>query len=339
MPTSVVLLVSALPPSRCGVANYAAEHLQRLREEGEEVTTISPLADSTANLHIDLRSIFGCLSSLIRLWCCKPKGIFLHYADIHFFPWRVRIPILRGICRLLQSCLLRRIGSSAPHSLLVIHEIYTNADMPPFARWTRQNGFIGFDEIAFHTDAMRRDFLHRFPGIPIERTSIIEHSRYMVRKFTGTREDARRKLELPETGRILICLGFIHQTKGFHDAVEAFKIAGPSTDTSLHIIGNMHEQRADDALYAEFFRLRCSETPGVHMHEGWIDDEVFDAWLAAADLVILPYLGVASSGVGARASIYDKPLIIRNLPNLTEQFPDAITFDSTEELAHCLRMS
>jgi glycosyltransferase involved in cell wall biosynthesis len=334
--SSDFVMVSPLPPSRCGIASYAAEHLQRLREDDKDVTTISPLTDSDADLHLDLTKISSCLSSLLRLRRCKPNESFVHYADIQFFPWRVRIPLLRGLCRILQSCLLRHFGKCGRHSILVMHEIYLDADMPPFARWTRRNAFMGFHEIAFHTEVMRDAFLQRFPEIPHEQTSIIEHSRFMCRKFHGTRDDARRMLQLPATGRILICLGFIHRTKGFHEAVEAFKMAGPCPDSNLHIIGNMHDKSADDALYAKSLRLLCGETPGVHLHEGWLDDETFDAWLAAADMILLPYLGVASSGVGARASIYGTPLVIRNLPNLTEQFPHARAFGTVPDLARIL---
>jgi len=333
MSSRSVLLVSPLPPSRCGVASYAGEHLARLRAEKKEILTISMMSDSTADLHVDFSSPFSCLRALWKLGRCRFEEVIVHYADIQFFPWRVRVPFTRGLCRILQSWLCHRIGRRSRHSVMVIHEMFTSADLPTSALRTREYAFSGFDEIAFHTDSMRQDFLKCFPRINPQHTTIIEHARFMCRKFHGTRTEARSRLGLPANGRVLLCLGFIHEAKGFHDAVTAFIAAMPGPDTSLHLVGNIHEQRPSEAAYAESLRRLCSSHPGLHLHEGWLDDVTFDTWLAAADLVLLPYLGVTSSGVGARASIYGTPLIIRNLPNLTEQFPDARVFHTLEEFA------
>ena len=64
---------------------------------------------------------------------------------------------------------------------------------------------------------------------------------------------------------------------------------------------------------------------------------VFVYCLIAVDLLFLPYRGVASSGVGARAELYGCPIVIRALPNLTDQFPRASMFTESEKLLEIMK--
>ena len=63
-----------------------------------------------------------------------------------------------------------------------------------------------------------------------------------------------------------------------------------------------------------------------------LNDEEFDRWIQAADMVLLPYRTISSSGVAARASLYGKKLILRDLPAFREEYPEAVFFKTEEEL-------
>lgn len=43
-------------------------------------------------------------------------------------------------------------------------------------------------------------------------------------------------------------------------------------------------------------RALVAATPGAMLREGYLSDETFDVWLVAADLVVLPYRHIWSSG-------------------------------------------
>lgn len=331
--SKVITIFSPLPPSRCGIATYAGEHRLRLETDGYQVRTISMLPDSEAETHIDLTSFRSCLKALVHAWQRDRCELVVHYADGLFFPRQQLGPVSRRICRLLHTQLLRTMAQRSSQSRIVIHEILTRTDLPWFNNWTRRFAFCAFDEIAFHTDSMRRQFLGRFPEIPREKTVLVEHTQFMLPHYRGSRNEARAELGLSACSTIFLCSGFLHRYKGFHDAVEAFSlIQTHSAAAELHLVGSSFPNQHECQAYADELASLCANVPQVFLHQDYLDDRAFDRWLAAADVLLLPYLGVASSGVGARASLYDTRLIIRNLTNLVEQFPEAEIFATTAEL-------
>ena len=180
---------------------------------------------------------------------------------------------------------------------------------------------------------MRNDFLKRFKRITREQTTVVEHTQFMRRRFEGNRAQAREKLGLPASNLILLCMGFFQESKGFHDVVTAFEKTGPGHKMQLHVVGSAQPDNSHIAAYTVSFRTQCSRTPDVFLREEYLDDLMFDTWLAAADVLLLPYLGVASSGVGARASLYGTALVVRKIDTLIEQFPEAETFETITELS------
>src|ERR671935_156480 len=60
-------------------------------------------------------------------------------------------------------------------------------------------------------------------------------------------------------------------------------------------------------------------TPGVELLDRYVPDEEFDAWIAAADAVVLPYRRAWSSGVLARAQTIGTPAIVSDVGGLADQ--------------------
>jgi hypothetical protein len=71
----------------------------------------------------------------------------------------------------------------------------------------------------------------------------------------------------------------------------------------------------------------------VFRHKGFVSDELFDRWIVASDVVVLPYRHVWSSGVLERAALYDKAVIATRIGGLAEQAAarDAITFVTDDD--------
>jgi hypothetical protein len=67
--------------------------------------------------------------------------------------------------------------------------------------------------------------------------------------------------------------------------------------------------------------------------EQYVTDELFDTWLMASDCVIVPYREIWSSGVAARAKLFNKPIIASNVGGLKDQLGGKdIIFNDDEEL-------
>jgi hypothetical protein len=55
------------------------------------------------------------------------------------------------------------------------------------------------------------------------------------------------------------------------------------------------------------------------VHEQYVSDEEFDRWIVAADVVVLPYRHIWSSGVIERAALYDRAVIASRVGGLDAQ--------------------
>jgi glycosyltransferase involved in cell wall biosynthesis len=332
-----ILVVSTFPPTKCGVGTYAAEQVARLVEAGNSVTKVAMAVDSSADRIYNFRTIQGLFQWLIFCARASFDEVYVHYADNFYFPYSKKKTPAGPLRHFLQALALYIVGKrSKTGGHLVFHEFMGRGSLTTKLRLVRSFAFRGFSNLDFHTTTNIDDFLQSYPNIQNNRTHIIGHSQNMTKRFRGTKDDARRALYLPLDKKVFLCLGFITPSKGFERAVEAFQQAA-LPDAEIHVVGSLQSEHPHLVEYAENLRAQAEQTLGVYLHAGFLTDEAFDQWLCAADLLILPYRSIVSSGVGARASLYGAPLAVSNLPSLVQQFPTASVFASPEELADQLR--
>ena len=82
----------------------------------------------------------------------------------------------------------------------------------------------------------------------------------------------------------------------------------------------------------------AAATPGVTGRPGFVSDDEFDAWLVAADVVVLPYRRIWSSGVLERAALYDRPVIATSVGGLPEQArANTVVVDDDDGLVRAMR--
>jgi glycosyltransferase involved in cell wall biosynthesis len=149
-----------------------------------------------------------------------------------------------------------------------------------------------------------------------------------------SRREARRHLGIPEDETLLVCPGFLHPDKGFDRAVHAFRGNGKRR---LCIVGSVRDPTPSNLEYAERLRQLAERTRGVDLVDSYVDDGAFDAWIAAADAVILPYRRSWSSGVLARAQAIGTPAIVTAVGGLPEQAsPTDVVVGDDDELAAAL---
>ena len=109
----------------------------------------------------------------------------------------------------------------------------------------------------------------------------------------------------------------------------------------LYVVGSIRVPEPEVLRYRDEMVEQWKASPGrVRLIEQFVDDRRFDMWLKAADVVILPYLEICSSSVGARAGVLGARLWIRSQPNLLGQFAGREVvvfrdFDHLRELFAC----
>jgi glycosyltransferase involved in cell wall biosynthesis len=305
-----ILMVTPYPPVRDGIAAYAVQAVAALRREQHEVEVLSP-GPSAAHHHLDLLGPRGPLG-LARRVGGYDKVLIQFHPDI-FYPV-ASTPLRHAMVSLALLAVVR----AARRTEVVVHEIDY--------RVGRRRGLDGLaarrlwrriDRVFLHTELERQQLVDAF-GVPPARTAVIDHGAHFVRRTAMTREAARRSLGIPDGELVFLAIGFIQPHKAFDRAVRAFADLGAGR-WSLHVVGSVRVDEPQHLAYLAELQELVAATPGAHLHDQYVSDELFDRWLVASDVVVLPYRNIWSSGVLERALLYDRKVIATAVGGLGQQ--------------------
>jgi glycosyltransferase involved in cell wall biosynthesis len=311
---SRILMVTPYAPYRDGIAAYAVQQVKALSAEGHDVEVLSP-APSAAHQWLDLRNRRG-PAALARRVSRFDRFIVQFHPDVFF-----RIGVSPrdhaiGTAGLMVAFRL------AHASEVVVHEF----DDEPL-RYGRSNRTLtahmwrSVDQLVFHTAIERDRFLGVWP-VPEDHTTVVAHGASFVPHTTVDRHDARVSLGLPSEEFVFVTIGFIQPHKGFDRAVASFSASGAArTGAQLHVVGSVRVDEEAFLQYRDELAVAIAQTPGAVFHEGYVSDEEFDRWLVAADVVVLPYRQIWSSGVMERAALFSRMVIATRIGGLGEQAP------------------
>ncbi|HEV3475592.1 MAG TPA: glycosyltransferase [Actinomycetota bacterium] len=297
-----VLVVSSYPPRPCGIGAYAATQVQRLRAEGHAVTVLSP-PDGTGDVHVPFHG--GRPFRLATRVGDRFDRIVVHFQPALYGRRRNPLAAIGTSLGLLWLVLRRR------RTEIVVHE----ADPP---RWWRPDevilrlAFRAAPVLLFHTEREHRQ-LERLYRINV-RARLLDHRSGVTVGSPLSRSAARERLGLPTDETVFLAPGFIHADKGFERAAEAVRRSGGH----LYVVGSVKDPTP--ANLATLERLRAlADGDSVHLIERYVDADDLDAWVAAADAVVLPYRRSWSSGVLARAQAIGTPAVVTAVGGLPEQ--------------------
>jgi hypothetical protein len=85
------------------------------------------------------------------------------------------------------------------------------------------------------------------------------------------------------------------------------------------VVGSVRLDAPELVAYVAELEASVERTPGVHLREGYVSDEMFDRWLVASDVVVLPYQHIWSSGVLERAGLFGRKVVATDVGGLSHQ--------------------
>jgi glycosyltransferase involved in cell wall biosynthesis/multidrug transporter EmrE-like cation transporter len=320
-----ILVVSSYPPRHCGIGAYARDQVHELRAAGHEVTVLTApdgSGDRTAKL------LGGKAFRVAARIGGKFDRVIVHFQPALYY--RPRAPL----SKIATSASLLWLALRRPALRIVVHE----ADPP--IRWRPDYLLLALafrmaGRVVFHTDAERvaleRDYHVRVHG------ALVPH-RVLPSGHVPSRPEARAALGIEGDGPVLVCAGFLQPSKGFDAAVDAFAASGAAGHGArLYVVGSVRDRTPENVAHVEGLRRLAEATPGVALHLRFLSDAEFDAWIVAADAVVLPYRRTWSSGVLARAQALRTPAIVSAEGGLAEQAGAADTVvDGDRDLAEAM---
>ena len=315
--TATGLLVGTFPPRRCGIATYNA---QLSTAEGWIPFVASPESPVSRRIPAFLRAA----SRVDRI-------------RISFDPYALACGSFQAIW---TFALL--LAAGATRFEILVHEPWPERPYRLGLANVLYRAFCRRASWVLHVPSQRESLTRRF-GSEL-RTILTDHGAHFRKVYDGDRATARRELGIGDQ-EIWLGIGFVTAAKGFSCFAKAF-LEHDRDNALVVVVGTVRTAIAADLAEAGRLREIAAASGGrAEFRDGFVDDEDFDRWIAAADVVVLPYLETSTSGVVERARLFEKTVLARDLPGLRDvlaQNPRAVLYregDLTEAMGRAASLS
>lgn len=168
-----------------------------------------------------------------------------------------------------------------------------------------------------------KDIVNKEYGVPTKKIRIIPHGHYIgYYKNDINKIEARKKLSIEKNDFVYLFFGNIRAYKGLEDLVESFiKINNKHVNTTLLIAG-----RGLDKEIVEYLNNKIALNNKIIAHIEFINDEDVQVYLNAADIMVLPYKNILTSGVALLALSFNLPVIAPSMGLIPELVENKIGF-------------
>ena len=181
------------------------------------------------------------------------------------------------------------------------------------------------DHVFLHTERMRQELIKQF-DFPAARTSLIPfgiNSTTPDTKLTGA--EARQKLGLAATDKVLLFFGNIAPYKGVEFLVDAFAALAP-TDGALRLI-IAGRPKGEEAYWAGLLEKinRSAVREKIILKIEYVPDAETEIYFKAADVLVLPYTHIFQSGVLFLGYNFGLPIVATDVGQLRDDIVEGET--------------
>jgi len=302
-------MVTPYAPYRDGIATYSVQEVRQRQINGENIEVLSPLP-SAAHHHLALGGLRGVLALIKRSHKYK-KMVIQFYPELLFGRSRGRTE------RYLTWKALRVLCARLPVEIRV-HEINYGLFKKNFIeRRAARKALKSAEAVYVHTQAETIELTQQL-GLRAGLVKLFTHGEFFNQAADLTQDQARKDLDLPADEHIFLCIGFVQEHKGFDQAVRAFNDLN-TDQAKLYIVGSTRVDAPELIQYSNKLQSLVDSTDNCVYKSQYVSDYEFDAWIIAADTVLVPYREIWSSGVLERAKLYGKKVIASDVGGLGDQ--------------------
>ncbi|MFC2162170.1 glycosyltransferase family 4 protein [Candidatus Altiarchaeota archaeon] len=165
-----------------------------------------------------------------------------------------------------------------------------------------------------------------------DKVHVIPHANYIgFYPNTISRQEARKKLGIPEDRFVYLFFGLVRKYKGIENLIDSFEKLGGSA--TLVIAGNSYDED-----YRREVREKVEGRKDVILRLERIPEDEVQAYFNACDTVVLPFTQITTSGSLLLALSFAKPVITVNKGGIPEIVTDefGVLIGDDGELADAL---
>jgi D-inositol-3-phosphate glycosyltransferase len=173
---------------------------------------------------------------------------------------------------------------------------------------------------------------------PEAKNKILPHPIYSNFGEPIDKKEARKFLNLPEDGKLILFFGFIRDYKGLDILLEAMKILNAELNIKLIVAG---EYYSNEEKYRRIINALGIQNQ-LYLFTDFIPTSKVKFYFSACDAVILPYRNATQSGIVQIAMNFHKPVIATNVGGIPEVISDnssgfIVKNESPQDLAKAIK--
>jgi len=299
-----LLLCGPGHPFRGGIARTTTELARTLIARGHDLVYLTPVrqylpwlypggTDRDPGACARLDCAYACLDPMwppswhrerARALTAEAEAWLFPYWTLAWAPWWRYLLSARG----------------RPPAIAIVHNPVDH-DSGRAARWLARSVLGRCEGLMTHAEILADQLRAWLPGVPVA-------SHPLPAEASPLREkgEARQALGLPVGGRVALFLGLIRPYKGVDVLLEAFSRLDRASGWTLAVVGEPWGAIAREIV------SRCAKgdlNGRVVLDLEWVSEEAASLYLAAADVVVLPFRDATQSAVVPWALTHGKPVV------------------------------
>jgi len=210
--------------------------------------------------------------------------------------------------------LFRRLARLAPGTrrVLLCHNLEDH-ESGAFRRFLTLGAFSAADAFLVHSAKDRAVIERRFPRQPVAALAL------PALDPGADREGARKRLGVE--GPLALFLGLVRRYKGVETLLEAAPRIVRETGARIAVVGEVFP----DAGALSRLHEANPVTDRILWKDEYVSEEEMGMWLAASDVVVLPYREISGSAIAARAIGARRPIAASDVGGLREVVVPGVT--------------
>lgn len=271
---------------------------------------------------------------LPKLSALKPDILHIHW--LHHFTKTSsdkasRLSCLIGLAGLISQLLLA--SAFGIRIVWTVHELeIPESHFPDLDRLAnRLTGKLSHCIVAHCSDA-RKEIVYTSELSNPSKIKVVPHGHF-IESMTNeiSRDDARRKLSLPEQAFVVLFFGWIRPYKGVRELIESHKQLARD-DVFLMIVGSPVSNHKECREYSTEIERSVRGQENIRLMLRYIGDKEIQTYMNASDVVAFPYRSIMTSGAVIAAMGFGKPCIAPRLGCVSETLDEdgAFLYDARD---------
>ncbi|MGH9366197.1 MAG: glycosyltransferase family 4 protein [Thermoanaerobaculia bacterium] len=210
---------------------------------------------------------------------------------------------------------LRRVAraDASIRRVLICHNVEDH-EATALHRLLTLGALLAADACFVHSESARESLGRLLPGRPVA-----AHPLPAGEKQRPDREAARRRLGID--GRLVLFLGLVRRYKGVDLLLRAAPRIVAETRARVAIVGESFPDAGD----VEKMLTDSLARGEILRRDLYVSEEEMADWLAACDVLVLPYRKIAGSAIAARALAARRPMAASRIGSLAETVVPGVT--------------